>query len=68
MGSRRTLCICLVQSTLALVLVIFASKLWMFYMFAVMFGLAYGGIMTLMTIVPAELFGVKSLGIITGTL
>lgn len=37
-------------------------------MFAVMFGLAYGGIMTLMTIVPAELFGVKSLGIITGTL
>jgi MFS family permease len=40
----------------------------MFYMFAVMFGLSYGGFTLLLPVVTAELFGLASLGIIIGAI
>jgi len=36
----------------------------MFYLFAMVFGLAYGGMVPLTAIVPAELFGLKAFGVI----
>ena len=39
----------------------------MFYLFAVIFGIAYGGVVPLYTLIPAELFGLKFLGIISAT-
>lgn len=67
-GSRRALTACLILAGLALVWLLFANVIWVFYIFAVVFGLAYGGIVPLETAVTAELFGVKSLGIILASL
>jgi MFS family permease len=39
----------------------------MFYVFAVVFGLANGGFTTLLPIVTADLFGLVSLGVIIGS-
>ena len=68
LGARKALVLCLVLSTLALAWLIFAGEIWSLHIFAVAFGLAYGGIVTLATLVPAELFGTKSLGIVIGAL
>ncbi len=68
LGARKALVLCLVLATLALVWLNFASEMWAFYVFAVAFGLAYGGVIPLASLVPAELFGTKSLGAIIGAL
>ena len=67
-GPRPAFSLCLILSTLALGWLIFAGEIWAFYLFAVVFGLAYGGVVPLATLVPSELFGTKSLGVIIGAL
>lgn len=67
-GLRRPLVACLVTATLALIWLLFAKEIWMFYVFAVIFGVAYGGIISLQSLVTAELFGLSSLGIVFGSL
>jgi MFS family permease len=66
-GGKLVLTICLVLLTVALVWLLFAREIWMFYVFAVVFGLANGGFTTLLPIVAAELFGLVSLGLIIGS-
>ncbi|MBE0430585.1 MAG: MFS transporter [Dehalococcoidia bacterium] len=68
LGARRTLSLCLILSTLAFAWLIFAQEIWAFYIFAIAFGLAYGGVIPLATLVPAELFGTRSLGMVIGGL
>jgi len=68
LGAKRSLTLCLVVATLALGWLIITRELWAFYVFAVAFGLAYGGVIPLATLVPSELFGTKSLGVILGAL
>ncbi len=63
-GGRPMLVACLATSTLALILLLFARQVWMLYLFAMVFGLAYGGMVPLSAIVPAELFGLKAFGVI----
>ncbi len=65
-GARRALTACLVMLTLALIWLLFAKEIWMLYAFAVVFGVAYGGIVPLEMLIPAELFGLSSLGMIVG--
>jgi MFS family permease len=67
-GGRLILTLCLSLITLALIWLLFAKELWMFYVFAVMLGLANGGFTTLIPIISTELFGLISLGVIIGTL
>ncbi len=67
-GGRLALSACLTLATLALIWLLFTKEIWMFYVFAVIFGLAYGGIVSLTTVVPAELFSRSFLGIILGSL
>jgi len=67
-GGRLILTICLSLMTLALIWLLFARELWMFYVFAVLLGLANGGFTTLIPVVSAELFGLVSLGVIMGAL
>ena len=67
-GSRLSLALCLGLMTVALIWLLFATEIWMFYVFAVLFGLANGGFMTLLTLVTAELFGLVSLGVVLGGL
>lgn len=60
--------VCLAVATLSLVWLLFAREIWMFYLFAVVFGLTTGGTSPLVTVVTAELFGLKSLGAILGSI
>jgi MFS transporter, OFA family, oxalate/formate antiporter len=41
--------------------------LWWLYLFAFVFGASYGGVMTLQAVLSADLFGLKSLGLILGS-
>ncbi len=67
-GGRLLLVAGLFLATLALVWLLFAREIWMFYVFAVMLGLAFGGIVVLQIIITSELFGLSSLGMIFGGL
>jgi len=65
-GGLSTLLACVGLVTLAIIWLIFAKEMWMFYIFAVVFGIAQGGFITLLSVVTAELFGLISLGAILG--
>lgn len=67
-GGKIAFSACLVVATLALIWLLFARETWMFYLFAVVFGLASGGTSPLVTVVAVELFGLKSLGVILGSI
>jgi MFS family permease len=43
-----------------------ADSLWKLYVFAVFFGFGYGGLSCLQSLIAAELFGLVSLGMLTG--
>ena len=65
-GGTLTLSACLGLVTVALICLLFAREVWMLYVFAVVFGLSYGGFTLLIPVVAAELFGLMSLGAIIG--
>ncbi|MFO7996202.1 MAG: MFS transporter [Dehalococcoidia bacterium] len=65
-GSRSPLIINFVLMSGALLLLLAARELWVFYLFAVILGLAYGGLAAIESPVVAELFGLSSHGIIMG--
>lgn len=67
-GSRLTLSVCLSLATLGLIWLLFAQEIWMFYLYAVIQGLSFASVVTLLPILTAELFGVKSLGVTMGAL
>jgi len=67
-GGRLILTICLILLTLSIIWLLFAENTWMFYVFAVMFGLSYGGFTLLLPVVTAELFGLASFGVIIGSI
>ena len=49
-------------------LLLYSKDLWMFYLFAVIFGLFWGGLTTVTTAMIGDIFGVHRIGIIMGTL
>ncbi len=65
-GNKRCLIISFILLVVALLLVMAAKEVWLLYLFAVVFGFGYGGLAALMSPVPAELFGLRSLGTIVG--
>jgi len=67
-GGRLLLIACISLATLALLWLLFAKEIWMLYIFAVIFGIGYGGIVLLQTLISVELFGLGSLGMILATL
>jgi len=68
MGAGLALTAFLVIVTASLIWLFFSQDTWMFYLFAVIYGIAYGGVVPLQTLVTGELFGLKSLGIILAIL
>jgi len=52
----------------SLVVLIFIRDLWMFLVFALVFGYAWGGLGAQVTLLIGDVFGVRSLGIIMGTI
>ena len=65
-GNKPTLIITFILMGAAFVWLQFAKELWMFYLFAVIFGFAYGGLIALESPMVAELFGLRALGAILG--
>lgn len=65
-GARVMLVTCAIISTVSLIWLVAARESWMLFVFAVLMGLAYGGIMPLQSIAAAELFGLSTLGTIVG--
>lgn len=66
LGIRLSLAINFILMIAALLWLQYTSQLWMLYLFAIVFGIAYGGVMTMQSLVLAELFGLGSLGLIVG--
>ncbi len=67
-GAAWTITIHLTATVLALVWLLAANDTASFYGFAAFYGLAYGGVVPMQTLMAGELFGLRSLGIITATL
>jgi MFS family permease len=67
-GHRLTLFLSTGILLISLVILFFAQELWHFYIFALLFGLAWGGVGVVQVTLIAEFFGPKSLGAIIGSL
>jgi len=65
-GNKLALIICFILISIALIWLLAAKEVWMFYLFATILGLGYGGIVALKPPVAAELFGLSSHGVILG--
>ncbi len=67
-GSKSALIICFILATAALTWLLVAEEMWMFYLFAVVFGFAYGGLVAVQSPLVADLFGLSSHGVIFGVI
>jgi len=65
-GSRKVFLGGFIFLTLGYVVLIFATETWTFYLFAVIFGLAYSGCTVPQAPLVAELFGLRAIGLILG--
>jgi MFS family permease len=65
-GNRKALFIGFIVVSFALSFLTMADHLWMFYLFAVIFGFSYGGLIAAFPPIAAELFGLTSHGVIMG--
>ena len=63
-GTRLTLTLYLTVVTLSFLVLLFAKELWTLYIFAIIFGIGYGGVITLPAGVSSQLFGLKYLSTI----
>ena len=67
-GHRLTLFLSTCVLAISLIILFFAQVSWHFYIFALLFGLAWGGVGVVQVTLIAEFFGPKSLGAIIGSL
>jgi MFS family permease len=67
-GNRKTFIIGIIFAIAALALLVPAKELWMFYLFAVLLGMAFGGMGTSESPLAAKLFGLTSHGLIYGVM
>ena len=65
-GSKRVAIIVLVLMSASFLWLLWANELWMLYLFAVVFAVAYGGLTALQSPIVAEFFGLRAHGAIFG--
>jgi MFS family permease len=65
-GNRLSMIICFILLILVLLWLQLARELWMFYLFAVVYGIAHGGLFTVISPIVAEYFGVRAHGALFG--
>ncbi|MFH1775542.1 MAG: MFS transporter [Chloroflexota bacterium] len=68
MGRKAASLICSLAHVVGLVWLIWAQELWMLYVFAVIYGFAYGGIIGPLSSLVGDVLGVRSIGMIFGAL
>jgi MFS family permease len=67
-GNKRALVISFVLVSAALLWLLAAGDLWMFYLFSAIFALGYGALMVLISPAVAEFFGMRAHGTILGVI
>ncbi len=65
-GTKRTTILCYILLTFVLLWLQVAREPWMLYLFAVFYGVAHGGLFTIISPIVAAFFGVKSHGALFG--
>jgi len=65
-GGSNALAICCLVLGISLLWLLFARELWMFYLFAIVFGFAYGGEVPQMAALVGQLFGLRSVAALVG--
>ena len=65
-GNKQVFIICFILFFAAFLWLVIAKELWMLYLFAVAFGLARGGMAVIQSPLVAELFGMRSHGLMLG--
>jgi MFS transporter, OFA family, oxalate/formate antiporter len=65
-GGKRALMICFVILFISFIWLQVAGSAWMFFLFAVVYGFAHGGLFTVVSPTVAELFGTGSHGLLFG--
>lgn len=65
-GNKPTITVAFIFMGAGFIWLLAARELWMLYIFAIIFGLAYGEILCMMSLLPVELFGLRSQGAILG--
>jgi MFS family permease len=63
-GSKVTILLCFILMSISLSFLMIATEFWMLSLFAAVFGLCFGGLLTLLSLITADLFGLKSHGVI----
>jgi len=66
--SKRTIIIFTLCGAVAMICLLWANELWMFYLAAVLLGLFWGGITPATMVLIGDIFGLRSLGVIVGTI
>jgi len=67
-GRKRTAIMCSLFQVGALLLLLWAKDLWMFYLFALLHGFTQGGLGTAVTAMFADLFGLRNVGKLIGVI
>ena len=67
-GGKRVMIICFIILMASFLWLLVIRELWMFYLFAVVYGFAHGGFFVLISPMTAELFGTRAHGVIFGTM
>ena len=62
LGSKGVMAVCFSLQTLPIVLLFFAVEPWQFYLFAVMFGIGFGGEMSAFPIINRQYYGSAPIG------
>jgi MFS family permease len=65
-GANSALVICCAIMTTTLIFLIFARESWMFYLFAIVFGFAYGGEVPQMPVLVEQFFGMRAVAALVG--
>ena len=67
-GRKRTAVACALLAAISLVWLIWSHNLWMLYVFGIFFGISHGGLDTSIAALLGDTFGMRSIGVIMGTL
>lgn len=67
-GRKMAISICLAMVGISILWLLIADEVWMFYLFGAVFGFCFGGTVPILPALCGEFFGLRSMGIIYGTL
>ncbi len=65
-GASNALLICCIIMMVTLIFLIFAREMWMFYLFAIIFGFGYGGEVPQMPVLIGRFFGMRAVAALVG--